>query len=102
MKTLRRNFTSYTKDYYKVLNVNNSASLLEIKKRYTTLVKEYHPDINPTQSNYFKDINEAYAVLSKLDERRKYDQIIGRYGVRAEESHQQHKYRYNYNTGSVL
>ena len=71
-----RGFATHAKNYYKILSVDPKAPLLDIKKRYNALAKEYHPDINPAQANYFKEINEAYGVLSKADERKKYDDMF--------------------------
>ena len=71
-----RFFANYTKNYYKILGVEPTASLIEIKNRYKTLAKEFHPDINPSKANYFKEINEAYGLLSKPSERRKYDETF--------------------------
>ncbi len=64
------------KDYYKILGVNPSATLQEIKKAYRTLAFKYHPDKNPDSllsEAYFKEIQEAYATLSVSGKREKYD-----------------------------
>lgn len=66
------------RDYYKLLNVNKTASQDEIKKAYRKLAREYHPDVNPDDPNAeekFKDINEAYQVLSDQEKREKYDRF---------------------------
>jgi len=34
-------------DYYKLLNIDRSASERDIKKAYRTLSKKFHPDKNP-------------------------------------------------------
>ena len=34
-------------DYYKLLNIDKSASDKEIKKAYRVLSKKFHPDKNP-------------------------------------------------------
>lgn len=91
MKFVKRNFTVYTKDYYQIFGVPKSASLVEIKKRYTSLVKEHHPDVNISNANLFKEIIEAYAVLNKPEERRKYDAIVARYGIRRESDQEDSK-----------
>lgn len=53
------------KDYYKILNVQASASEEEIKKSYRQLAKKYHPDANDGKEEMFKEVNEAYQVLSE-------------------------------------
>ncbi len=66
------------RDYYKILNVDKTASQEEIKKAYRNLAREYHPDVNPDDPNAeekFKDINEAYQVLSDQEKRVKYDRF---------------------------
>ena len=35
-----------SKDYYKILNVQPTASTSEIKKSFHMLAKKYHPDAN--------------------------------------------------------
>ncbi|HPT47160.1 MAG TPA: DnaJ domain-containing protein [Candidatus Rifleibacterium sp.] len=64
------------KDYYKILEVTQTATQEEIKKAFKRLAKKYHPDINKGVANAeekFKEISEAYEVLGREDERRKYD-----------------------------
>jgi len=64
-------------DYYKVLEIDKSASEAEIKKAYRRLARKYHPDLNPDNKEAeakFKQINEANEVLSDPEKRKKYDQ----------------------------
>jgi molecular chaperone DnaJ len=66
------------KDYYKILGIDEKASLEEIKKAYRRLAKKYHPDANPgdkTVEEKFKDISAAYEVLSDSKKRKQYDQL---------------------------
>jgi DnaJ-class molecular chaperone len=63
-------------DYYKVLNVDESASQDEIKKAYRKLSLLHHPDKNqgnPEAEEKFKNINEAYQSIGDEGERKKYD-----------------------------
>lgn len=64
-------------DYYKLLELNKSASQADIKKAYRKLARKYHPDLNPndkTAQVRFQQLNEANEVLSDPEKRKKYDQ----------------------------
>lgn len=67
-----------TKDYYKILNVEKSASKEQIKKAYKKLAKKFHPDLNKDNQKQaeekFKEINEAVSVLGDDNKRSQYDQ----------------------------
>jgi molecular chaperone DnaJ len=63
-----------SKDYYKILGVNKSASPDEVKRAYRKLAQEHHPD-KGGNSDKFKEINEAYQVLSDPQKRGQYDQF---------------------------
>lgn len=65
-----------TKDYYKILGVDKSASQEEIKKAYRKLALKYHPDKNKGNKEAeekFKEATEAYDVLYDSEKRKKYD-----------------------------
>lgn len=66
------------KDYYKILDVEKSATQTEIKSAFRKLAKQFHPDKNPNNKSAeekFKQINEAYDVLGDPEKRKKYDHI---------------------------
>ncbi len=60
------------KDYLKVLNLEDSATIKDIKKRYKTLARNYHPDKNTNDKNKeqktkkFIEITDAYEKLKKI------------------------------------
>ena len=63
------------KDHYKILGLQPSATLSEIKKAYRRLAMQYHPDKNPDNQYaeaQFKEIQEAYSILSNPLKREKY------------------------------
>ncbi|MCG9971275.1 DnaJ C-terminal domain-containing protein [Christiangramia crocea] len=64
-------------DYYKLLELDKSASQADIKKAYRKLARKYHPDLNPNDKDAqlrFQQINEANEVLSDPEKRKKYDE----------------------------
>lgn len=65
------------KDYYKILELENSKVTIEqIKTAYRKQAKKYHPDVNVGNrlaEEKIKDINEAYRILSDTGAKRKYD-----------------------------
>jgi molecular chaperone DnaJ len=65
-----------TKDYYKILEVEKTASPEDIKKSYRALALKFHPDKNPNNKeaeDKFKELSEAYEILSDPEKRKKYD-----------------------------
>lgn len=64
-------------DYYKILEVDKSASQEEIQKSFRKLARTYHPDLNKSAQaeERFKQINEAYEVLGDPEKRKQYDAL---------------------------
>lgn len=64
------------KDYYKVLNVRETATDEEIRNHWVELTKRYHPDQAAKEGlneERIREINEAYEVLKFSSSRVKYD-----------------------------
>jgi curved DNA-binding protein CbpA len=68
-------------NYYTVLGIAPTASLLEIRRAYRELSKLYHPDTTelpaPQAIAQFQRLNEAYSTLSNAERRSLYDIKIG-------------------------
>lgn len=64
-----------SKDYYKILGVEKSASADEIKKKFRKLAHKYHPDKQGGDEEKFKEVNEAFQVLGDEKKRSQYDQF---------------------------
>lgn len=69
-----------TKDYYKILGIERTASAEDIRNAYLKLSKLYHPDTSPEENTLqkFLDIAEAYKVLGNLDSRLAYSIKLNR------------------------
>lgn len=70
-------------NYYKILEVDRSASPEVIEKAYKALVKKYHPDLQESNMRQkaeerIKLINEAYEVLSNPISKAKYDETLSK------------------------
>ncbi len=64
-------------DYYKILEIDKSATKAEIKKAYRKQAIKYHPDKNPGNKEAeesFKEAAEAYEILSDENKKARYDQ----------------------------
>ncbi len=76
-----------TTNYYSLLGLHPSASVIDIRRAYRELSKRYHPDTTVLPASEatakFQQINEAYATLTKPEQRFNYDLKIGysRFGV---------------------
>lgn len=63
-------------DYYKILGIEKTASIDDIKKAYRKQARKLHPDLNPNDkeaNKKFQQVNEANEVLSDPEKRKKYD-----------------------------
>lgn len=63
------------KDYYKILELEPSANLTDIKKSYRRLAQQFHPDKthnDPYASARFDAIKEAYEVLTNPSKKAHY------------------------------
>ncbi|NOU09457.1 MAG: DnaJ domain-containing protein [Nitrospira sp.] len=69
------------KDYYKLLEIDRTATADEIKSAYRKLARKYHPDVSkePQAEARFKEIGEAYEVLQDPEKRAAYDQLGDRW-----------------------
>ncbi|MBC7933827.1 MAG: DnaJ domain-containing protein, partial [Rhizobacter sp.] len=82
-------------DYYKILEIDKSATEADIKKAYRKLARKLHPDLNPNDKDAhkkFQAINEANEVLSDVENRKKYD-LYGKDWQHGEEFEQQRRQR---------
>lgn len=61
--------------YYQILDVDNNATLEQIRRAFRKKAKECHPDIsNDSDSKErFQKLNEAHQVLTDANKRRLYD-----------------------------
>lgn len=63
------------RNYYRILEIDRSASGAEIKAAYRRLAKRFHPDVtdDPEGESKFKAMAEAYRMLKERETRRAYD-----------------------------
>ena len=70
--------TKMANDYYKVLDVERTASSEEISKAYRKLARKFHPDHNPDDKSAkkrFQEVQQAYDCLNDPEKRKMYDQF---------------------------
>jgi curved DNA-binding protein len=69
------------KDYYKLLDIDRTATADDIKSAYRKLARKYHPDVSKESQAEarFKEIGEAYEVLQDPEKRAAYDQLGDRW-----------------------
>jgi DnaJ-class molecular chaperone len=60
---------------YDILNVEESASIKDIRSAYKKLAVKHHPDKVTGNVNIFRDITIAYEVLSDEEKRKEYDKM---------------------------
>jgi curved DNA-binding protein CbpA len=60
---------------YEVLNINDDASEIEIKKQYKKLILKYHPDKNQTDTDIYELITLAYNILSNKELKKLYNEL---------------------------
>ncbi len=65
----------HLKDYYKILELESSATTAEIKQAFRKLALLHHPDKNnndPYSASLFAEIKEAYEVLTNPSKKEQY------------------------------
>lgn len=70
------------KDYYRILGIDKTASINEIKQAYRKLASKHHPD-RGGDADAFKQVQEAYDVLGDPAKRDQYDRPHGFYSGRS-------------------
>ncbi len=66
------------KDYYKILELDQQATIDDIRRAHRKLARKYHPEINPNDTamaQHYQDLNEAHEVLTDPDKRAKYNSL---------------------------
>lgn len=65
------------KDYYIILGISPSEGAAGIREAFRRLAKKHHPDLGGSEAT-FQELARAYEVLSDPEQRREYDQSLGR------------------------
>ncbi|KAL9939447.1 hypothetical protein V8E36_001264 [Tilletia maclaganii] len=73
------------RDYYKVLDVDKTASDRDLKRAYRKRAQKIHPDKHPEKQDEFVELSEAYQTLIDPELRKIYD----RHGADGVKRHQQ-------------
>ena len=92
-----------SKDYYKILGVQETETLENIKKAYRILARKFHPDVAGNTADVlsrFKEITEAYEVLSNKIKREEYDRARRFYSYARGESKNNKNNSYQENPNS--
>src|SRR5450432_2165175 len=63
------------KDYYAILEIDETAKLNDIKNSFKKQALKWHPDRNPgvDTTQKMQDINEAYLILKDFEARERYN-----------------------------
>lgn len=80
-------------DYYRILGVERTAGVSDIRKAFYGIAAKFHPDRNRSAEktvqkaiyDIFKRLNEAYRVLCDPDHRRLYDEQLAQGKTRLEQ-----------------
>src|SRR5699024_1408843 len=64
------------KNFYNVLQIDQKATVEEIKKAFRGLAKNFHPDAKGGENEKFIELTDAYEVLSNPDSKREYDSLL--------------------------
>lgn len=82
-------------DYYELLAIDPSASLVEIKSAFKKQALKWHPDKNPgiDTTEMMQRINEAYLILKDEDARRLYDSEYKRFKQFKNKKEEQRSYQ---------
>jgi curved DNA-binding protein CbpA len=69
------------KDYYKILEIQQTASIEEIKIAFKKQAIKWHPDrnLNIDTTEKMQEINEAYLILKDKEARERYDREYSRF-----------------------
>ena len=89
--------------YYEVLEVERTATDVQLKAAFRKLAMKYHPDRNPEgdSEHKFKEINEAYEVLKDGDKRAAYDRF-GHGGLSSTAGHREQAANFGADFGSAF